>query len=60
MPPATDARGELLFRRIIEEAPAPGSSPRTREKITQAAVRLAEAAEYANASTVEFLMDEET
>jgi acetyl/propionyl-CoA carboxylase alpha subunit len=53
-------RGECLFRRIIEEAPAPGSSPRTREKITQAAVRLAEAAEYANASTVEFLMDEET
>jgi acetyl/propionyl-CoA carboxylase alpha subunit len=52
-------RGECLFRRIIEEARAPGSSPGTRERITQATVRLAEAADHANVGTVEFLMDED-
>ncbi len=46
-------------QKIIEEAPSPGISPETREGITQAAVRLAEAAEYANAGTVEFLVDED-
>ncbi len=46
-------------QKIIEEAPSPGISPKTREGITQAAVRLAEAAEYANAGTVEFLVDED-
>jgi len=35
-------------------------SPGIRKRITQAAVRLAEAAEYANAGTVEFLIDEES
>jgi acetyl-CoA carboxylase biotin carboxylase subunit len=46
-------------QKIIEEAPSPGIGPETREGITQAAVRLAEAAEYANAGTVEFLVDED-
>ena len=50
-------RGECLFRRIIEEARAPGSSPGTRERITQATVRLVEAAEHAIVGTIEFLMD---
>jgi acetyl-CoA carboxylase biotin carboxylase subunit len=45
-------------QKLIEEAPAPGISPETREEITRAAVRLAEAAGYANAGTVEFLVDE--
>jgi acetyl-CoA carboxylase biotin carboxylase subunit len=46
-------------QKIIEEAPSPGISPKTREEISQAAVRLAEAAGYANAGTVEFLVDED-
>jgi acetyl-CoA carboxylase, biotin carboxylase subunit len=46
-------------QKIIEEAPSPGISPETREGITRAAVRLAEAVEYANAGTVEFLVDED-
>jgi acetyl-CoA carboxylase, biotin carboxylase subunit len=46
-------------QKLIEEAPAPGISPETREEITRAAVRLAEAAGYANAGTVEFLVDED-
>ena len=45
-------------QKLIEEAPAPGISPETRDEITRAAVRLAEAAGYANAGTVEFLVDE--
>lgn len=45
-------------QKIIEEAPSPGISAETREEISQAAVRLAEAAGYANAGTVEFLVDE--
>jgi len=46
-------------QKLIEEAPSPGINPETREEITQAAVRLAESAEYANAGTVEFLADED-
>ena len=46
-------------QKIIEEAPSPGISPKTREEISQAAVRLAKAAGYANAGTVEFLVDED-
>jgi acetyl-CoA carboxylase biotin carboxylase subunit len=46
-------------QKLIEEAPSPGISPETREEITQAAVRLAEAAGYANAGTVEFLVEKD-
>jgi acetyl-CoA carboxylase biotin carboxylase subunit len=46
-------------QKLIEEAPSPGINPETREEITQAARRLAESAEYANAGTVEFLVDED-
>jgi acetyl-CoA carboxylase, biotin carboxylase subunit len=45
-------------QKILEEAPSPAISAETREEITRAAVRLAEAAGYANAGTVEFLVDE--
>ncbi len=46
-------------QKVIEEAPSPGISDGTREEISQAAVRLAEKADYANAGTVEFLVDED-
>jgi acetyl-CoA carboxylase biotin carboxylase subunit len=46
-------------QKLIEEAPAPGINPETRKEITRAAVRLAEEAGYANAGTVEFLVDED-
>ncbi|MGF1471058.1 MAG: acetyl-CoA carboxylase biotin carboxylase subunit [Rubrobacteraceae bacterium] len=55
-------RGCSMQRRrqkVLEEAPAPGISPETREKICEAAVRLTKAAGYTNAGTVEFLVDEE-
>jgi acetyl-CoA carboxylase biotin carboxylase subunit len=46
-------------QKLIEEAPSPGIDQQTREEMAVAAVRLAETAEYANAGTVEFLVDEE-
>src|SRR5919202_1134747 len=46
-------------QKLIEEAPSPGINSETRQEITQAAVRLAENAGYANAGTVEFLVDED-
>jgi acetyl-CoA carboxylase biotin carboxylase subunit len=46
-------------QKILEEAPSPAINAETREEITGAAVRLAEVAGYANAGTVEFLVDEE-
>jgi acetyl-CoA carboxylase, biotin carboxylase subunit len=46
-------------QKLIEEAPSPGIDQQTREEMAAAAVRLAETAQYANAGTVEFLVDEE-
>jgi acetyl-CoA carboxylase, biotin carboxylase subunit len=46
-------------QKLIEEAPSPGIDQQTREEMAAAAVRLAETVEYANAGTVEFLVDEE-
>src|SRR5918911_438643 len=46
-------------QKVLEEAPSPGISPEVREKMTEAAVNLAQAAEYANAGTVEFLVDQD-
>jgi len=46
-------------QKVLEEAPSPGISPEVRERMTEAAVRLAQEAEYANAGTVEFLVEGE-
>lgn len=44
------------FQKIVEEAPSPGLSPGLRQSIIDAAVRLASAARYRNAGTVEFIL----
>jgi acetyl-CoA carboxylase biotin carboxylase subunit len=44
-------------QKVLEEAPSPGIGAETREEMTAAAARLAETAGYANAGTVEFLVD---
>jgi acetyl-CoA carboxylase, biotin carboxylase subunit len=44
-------------QKVLEEAPSPGISPQTRERMLESAVRLAERARYTNAGTVEFLVD---
>jgi acetyl-CoA carboxylase, biotin carboxylase subunit len=44
-------------QKVLEEAPSPGISNEVRERMCDAAVRLAREAGYANAGTVEFLVE---
>lgn len=44
-------------QKLIEEAPAPGLSPAQRERIFEAAARLARSLKYRSLGTVEFLLD---
>lgn len=46
-------------QKVLEEAPSPGISPETRDRMTDAAVQLTKEAGYTNAGTVEFLVDED-
>jgi acetyl-CoA carboxylase, biotin carboxylase subunit len=46
-------------QKVLEEAPSPGISTGLREEMTEAAVRLAREVEYANAGTVEFLVEDD-
>ncbi|HEV2359692.1 MAG TPA: acetyl-CoA carboxylase biotin carboxylase subunit [bacterium] len=52
-----DCSVQRRHQKLLEEAPSPGVSPRLRRALTRAAVRAAEVAGYANAGTVEFLVD---
>jgi 3-methylcrotonyl-CoA carboxylase alpha subunit len=45
-------------QKLIEESPSPAVTPELRATMGDAAMRLARAAGYANAGTVEFLLDE--
>ena len=44
-------------QKLLEEAPAPALTAQTRAAMTDAALRLARAAGYENAGTIEFLLD---
>lgn len=46
-------------QKLIEESPAPNLPQEAREAMCQAAVRLIKQANYANAGTVEFIVDQE-
>ncbi|CAG0948129.1 pyruvate carboxylase [Burkholderiales bacterium] len=47
-------------QKVVERAPAPYLDERTRAELCAAALRLARAANYSHAGTVEFLMDADT
>jgi acetyl-CoA carboxylase biotin carboxylase subunit len=52
-----DCSLQRRHQKLVEESPSPALSAALRERMGEAAVRLAEAAAYRNAGTVEFLLD---
>ncbi|HEX9127252.1 MAG TPA: acetyl-CoA carboxylase biotin carboxylase subunit [Methylomirabilota bacterium] len=46
-------------QKLVEESPSPGVTPEMRRRMGEAACRIAAAAGYVNAGTVEFLVDRE-
>ncbi len=55
-----DCSVQLRHQKVVEVAPAPALDEALRERILADAVKLARAAEYVNAGTVEFLVSPET
>jgi acetyl-CoA/propionyl-CoA carboxylase biotin carboxyl carrier protein len=54
-----DCSLQRRHQKLVEEAPAPGMSAELRERIGEAAVRIATEMGYHNAGTCEFLLDED-
>ncbi|MGH2463075.1 MAG: acetyl-CoA carboxylase biotin carboxylase subunit [Candidatus Limnocylindria bacterium] len=52
-----DCSVQRRHQKLVEEAPAPGLSPETRERLATDARRVARAVAFHNAATVEFLVD---
>jgi acetyl-CoA carboxylase, biotin carboxylase subunit len=54
-----DCSIQRRHQKLIEEAPSPSLTPKQRDKLGALAVRLAKSANYHNAGTVEFLLDQD-
>ena len=52
-----DCTLQRRHQKLVEESPSPGISSKTRERLCDAAVRMALEAKYTNAGRVEFLVD---
>jgi acetyl-CoA carboxylase biotin carboxylase subunit len=52
-----DCSVQRRHQKLIEESPSPFLTPDLRKKMGKAAIRAAQAAEYENAGTIEFLVD---
>ncbi|MFJ3337105.1 biotin carboxylase N-terminal domain-containing protein [Streptomyces sp. NPDC086766] len=55
-----DCSLQRRHQKVIEEAPAPGLSPRLEQELRESAVRAARAVDYVGAGTVEFLVSGDT
>ncbi len=55
-----DCSLQRRFQKVIEETPAPGLPVDVRQKLTDAALALCCATRYANAGTIEFIVDAES
>ena len=51
--------GDFAVRILIEESPAPNLTDEARQAMCEAAVRLVKSAQYTNAGTVEFVVDQD-
>jgi len=54
-----DCSTQRRHQKLIEESPAPNLPTKTRKAICDAAVRMIKAANYTNAGTVEFIVDQQ-
>src|SRR5690606_16816685 len=54
-----DCSMQRRHQKLVEESPSPAISQKTREAMCASAVRLIKAANYSNAGTVEFLVDQQ-
>jgi len=52
-----DCSIQRRHQKLIEEAPSPALSKKTRKKLGEAAVKITKAVKYENAGTIEFLVD---
>jgi acetyl-CoA carboxylase, biotin carboxylase subunit len=52
-----DCSLQRRHQKLVEESPAPGIAPATRNKLCEAALRIAKGMRYENAGTVEFIYD---
>jgi propionyl-CoA carboxylase alpha chain len=55
-----ECSGQRRHQKILEETPSPALTPELRQQMGAAAVAVAQAADYHNAGTAEFLLDPET